>query len=125
LVTAVNPNQAVTFEICAFGDQPDCVVDGYTIHRNGVKIRLEDIDAPEIGLYQCWRELNLGLKAQMRLLELINAGPFEVVRVGKRDVDQYGRQLRTLYRNGQSLGLMLVSEGLAHRWEGHKHNWCG
>jgi hypothetical protein len=52
------------------------------------------------------------------MLELLNAGPFAVVRVGSRDEDQYGRKLRVVLRDRHSLGMILVSEGLARRWSG-------
>jgi len=64
------------------------------------------------------------LRATERLLELINAGPFEVVRSG-RDADRYGRKLRMLERHGRSLGEILVAEGLARRWDGARRGWCG
>jgi endonuclease YncB( thermonuclease family) len=45
-------------------------------------------------------------------------------RGGARDEDAYGRKLRVLERNGRSLGMVLVEEGLAHRWRGYKESWC-
>jgi micrococcal nuclease len=88
-------------------------------------IRLEDIDAPEIFDYKCGSELALGRHATERLLELINAGPFEVVNRSGRDEDRYGRKLRTVERGGRSLGDVLVAEGLARRWDGRRRSWCG
>ena len=41
-----------------------------------------------------------------------------------RDTDVYGRQLRVVTRDGQSLGMLLVAEGLAHVWDGGKRSWC-
>jgi endonuclease YncB( thermonuclease family) len=55
---------------------------------------------------------------------LLNAGPFEVLYTGGRNTDPYGRKLRVLERDGKSLGSILVSEGLAHIWDGSKHSWC-
>jgi micrococcal nuclease len=55
---------------------------------------------------------------------LLNAGPFSVVEYGSRDTDKYGRKLRDLTRGGKSLGSVLVSEGLAERWTGHRRDWC-
>jgi endonuclease YncB( thermonuclease family) len=54
----------------------------------------------------------------------MNAGPFEIVADGDRDNDVYGRQLRHINRNGQSLGDILIDEGLAAAWEGQHHAWC-
>ena len=41
------------FTLCGRGNQAQCVVDGDTIHYAGLKIRLEDIDAPETYEYKC------------------------------------------------------------------------
>jgi micrococcal nuclease len=112
------------FRLCAGRRQPNCVVDGDTIWHGGVKIRLADIDTPEVFSPKCASEAALGERATERLLELINAGPFEVVPSG-RDQDRYGRKLRILERHGRSLGDTLVAEGLARRWDGARRSWCG
>jgi len=113
------------FRLCAEARQPNCVVDGDTIWHGGVKIRIADIDTPEIFSPQCASEAALGRQATERLLELINAGPFEVVPSGSRDADRYGRKLRILERHGRSLGDTLVAEGLARPWDGARRSWCG
>ena len=112
------------FRLCAEGRQPNCVVDGDTIWYGGVKIRLADIDTPEVFSPKCASEAALGRQATERLLALINAGPFEVV-PGSRDEDRYGRKLRTIERNGRSLGDALIAEGLARPWDGARRSWCG
>jgi endonuclease YncB( thermonuclease family) len=109
---------------CASASEPTCVVDGDTLRYRGLKIRLADIDTPEIFSPECAAEKRLGLRARDRLIELINAGPVEMRRGGARDEDAYGRKLRVLERNGRSLGMVLVEEGLAHRWRGYKESWC-
>ena len=101
------------------------MIDGDTIRYGGVKIKLADIDAPETYQSKCSAELTLGRQATARLLELINAGPFDIVRSSGRDEDIYGRKLRLIERNGRSLGDALVAEGLARRWDGARHSWCG
>ena len=113
------------FTLCARARRPNCVIDGDTIRSDGVKIRLEDIDAPEVFSPKCPSELARGNRATERLLELINQGPFDLVRTGARDQDRYGRKLRTLERAGRSLGAILVAEGLARPWDGARHPWCG
>jgi micrococcal nuclease len=118
------PGSTGTFLLCAERRQANCVVDGDTIWHRGVKIRLADIDTPEVFSPQCAAEAALGRQATERLLELINAGPFQVVR-SDRDADRYGRKLRILERAGRSLGDTLVAEGLARRWDGARRSWCG
>jgi endonuclease YncB( thermonuclease family) len=100
------------------------VIDGDTIDVNGTRVRLADINAPEIASPKCTAEAALGRKAKRRLAELIGEGPIEVVSISGRDLDQYGRELRIVRRDGRSLGDVLVSEGLAQHWNGPRRVWC-
>jgi micrococcal nuclease len=126
----MNPAGAVVadgngaFTLCVRASQENCVIDGDTIRYGGIKIRLEDIDAPEVFSPRCASEARLGQRAAERLLHLMNSGPFQLVS-GARDEDRYGRKLRTIERGGRSLGEVLVDEGLARRWEGGRRSWCG
>ncbi|MCR6502549.1 thermonuclease family protein [Shinella sp. CPCC 101442] len=109
--------------ICVGTVRTTCVVDGDTIWIEGVKIRIADIDTPEIGEPKCESERALGHRAKDRLRELLNTGPFELVASG-RDEDKYGRKLRVVVRDGRSLGDQLVAEGLARTWSGRREPWC-
>lgn len=112
------------FALCKGKARITCVVDGDTIWYQGQKIRIADINAPEISHPQCDYEEDLGNKARDRLMGMLNAGAFSVVTEGSRDTDKYGRKLRDITRGGKSLGEVLVSEGLAERWTGHRRDWC-
>lgn len=101
-----------------------CVVDGDTIWLDGVKIRVADIDTPEISTPRCDAELALGLEARDRLVALLNEGDFSLETIGNRDEDRYGRKLRVILRSGRSLGDQLVAEGLARTWSGRREPWC-
>lgn len=122
--TAEKPNSlpAGTFAKCG-AERVTCVVDGDTFWLNGEKIRIADIDTPEVSQPKCADELALGIKATERLTALLNEGPFDLAATD-RDRDGFGRQLRVVIRNGKSLGEQLVDEGLAHRWNGGKEPWC-
>jgi endonuclease YncB( thermonuclease family) len=110
---------------CAPG-RASCVIDGDTIRLDDQSIRLADINAPETRGARCARERALGDRATRRLRQLINAGPFALVRpTFGRDADAYGRKLRRLERAGRSLGDVLVAEGLARPWTGRRRSWCG
>lgn len=111
------------FSLCGSGRRITCVVDGDTLWIGGEKIRVADINTPETAEPQCRSEAQLGERAKRRLVELVNAGPFEL-RQTDRDQDRYGRSLRVLVRNGRSLGATLVAEGLAHSWDGARRSWC-
>ena len=101
-----------------------CVVDGDTIWVDGVKIRVADIDTPEISSPRCDAEYALGIEARDRLVILLNEGEFALESIGNRDEDRYGRKLRVIVRSGRSLGDQLVSEGLARTWSGRREPWC-
>jgi endonuclease YncB( thermonuclease family) len=99
------------------------VVDGDTFWNEGVDIRVADIDAPETHPSRCPREADLGNRATLRFQELLNQGTFTLQSID-RDEDQYGRKLRVVIRDGQSLGMRLVDEGLARPWTGSRKPWC-
>lgn len=115
--------QSARFELCASGPRVTCVVDGDTFWLDGAKIRIADINTPETSQPSCAAEAQLGKRATRRLMDLLNEGPF-VLEVRGREVDRYGRMLRLVIRNGQSLGAILEAEGLAEHWNGHRKNWC-
>jgi len=124
-VVVLRPQRAPgEFRLCAGQRQANCVIDGDTIRYGGVKIRLADIDTPEVFSPKCASEAALGERATERLLALLNAGPIELVPI-ERDTDRYGRKLRVIERHGRSLGETLVAEGLARRWDGRRRSWCG
>ena len=100
------------------------VIDGDTFHYGGDKIRIADIDTPEVR-GRCAYEKALAAQATQRLEELLAAGPFELQPIPGRDEDRYGRKLRVVTRNGRSLGDRLVAEGLARTWTGRREPWCG
>lgn len=109
---------------CSNEPRINCVVDGDTLWSHGVKIRIADIDTPEISQPGCAAEKALGEEATIRLIELVNGGPFQMQAWPGRDEDKYGRKLRVLVRDGRSLGNILVSEGLARTWTGRRQPWC-
>lgn len=124
-VEPVEQGRAISarFGICSGGSDPTCVVDGDTFRLDGLRIRIADINTPEVSSPLCPAEAALGARASQRLTQLLNAGPF-VLAPADRDEDQYGRKLRIVMRDGRSLGSTLVAEGLAHAWRGHKESWC-
>lgn len=113
-----------SFGKCHQGQGYNCVVDGDTFLYRGQSIRIADINTPETYRPSCDREADLGAKATQRMLALLNEAPFTIEPYGNRTEDQYGRALRRVTRNGYSLGEILVSEGLAHRWTGRRLSWC-
>ena len=113
------------FALCVGGSRHTCVVDGDTIWLNGEKIRIADIDAPEISQPSCEAERIAGTRATERLTRWLNEGAFEVHPTpAGRDTDRYGRKLRVLARSGESAVTALEAEGLATRWGDSGREWC-
>ena len=122
-VSATTDTETANFSFCHSGGGTNCVVDGDTIWYQGNNIRIADIDTPETHPPSCAREAELGATATQRLQSLLNAGSFSVESTD-RDADRYGRQLRVLTRGGESIGGMLVEEGLARWYGGGRQSWC-
>ena len=100
------------------------VIDGDTFDYDGTRIRIADIDTPEVD-GRCASETALAARATTRLEVLLDRGPFELHPAPDgRDEDRYGRKLRIVTRDGQSLGNTLVGEGLARTWTGRREPWC-
>lgn len=121
----VQDRDAARFTRCLGGPRLNCVVDGDTFWYRGEKVRIADINTPEIGEPGCAREAALGERATERLTELLNAGPFTLAPGDpERDRDRHGRLLREVTRRGASLGATLEAEGLAEPWQGRRGDWC-
>ena len=114
---------AAAFAVCPPGPRTTCVVDGDTFWLEGEKVRIADINAPETHGAQCREERARGDAATVRLVALLNAGPF-TLEPYVRDRDKYGRLLRVVVRRGKSVGAELVAEGLAEPWRGRRSSWC-
>lgn len=122
--TPTSDSLSAAFSFCGGDRRVDCVIDGDTFWFQGEKIRIADIDTPELSPPRCEAERIKGEAAKARLRALLNAGKFSLS-AGLCDEDKYGRKLRTVTRAGRSLGDTLVNEGLARRWDGARHGWCG
>jgi micrococcal nuclease len=99
----------------------DHVHDGDTFTLcGGEKIRIADIDAPELpGSPKCgkrprgWCDFALGYRSRDALSAFLTSGP---VTIDRRAKDTYGRTLAIVTVNGQSAGTYLIGLGLARRW---------
>lgn len=120
---AMSESLTAKFSLCSGSPRINCVVDGDTFWFRGQKIRIADIDTPELSPPRCAREATLGEAAKHRLLTLLNAEAFSLV-TASRDEDRNGRKLRIVLRQGSSIGKTLIAEGLARPWEGHRGSWC-
>ena len=102
------------------------VHDGDTIRCNGEKVRIANIDAPELaGSARCngrhaggrnppWCDYPLGLRSRDALIRYLAGGQ---VRIWRSGTDRYGRTLARVTVNGRDAGAYLVSQGLARWWK--------
>jgi micrococcal nuclease len=122
---APGPDSALSSEASArFSPASVRVIDGDTFDHAGVRIRIADIDTPEVR-GRCAEETELAARATRRMAALLREGPFELQPTPDgRDEDRYGRKLRIVTRDGRSLGDRLVAEGLARTWTGRREPWC-
>jgi micrococcal nuclease len=117
--------ETARFAVCSGPVRYTCVVDGDTIWYRGEKIRIADLDTPEVSNPGCANEAMMGRRATQRLVTLLNAGPFTLEPNPEgRSQDKYGRTLKLVTRDGASLGEVLVREGLAEQWGGVRRAWC-
>lgn len=106
------------------GAGPLRVIDGDTFVLDRVRIRIADIDTPEVN-GRCPHETALAARATARTRQLLAPRTFELHPLPSgRDEDRYGRKLRIVTVGGQSVGDVLVAEGLARTWSGRREPWC-
>lgn len=99
------------------------VFDGDTFNLNGERIRISNIDTPELFSPKCPAEKRLARIARTRLMGLLADGQ-NVSLEREPKPDRYGRTLAKVSVNGKDIGQTLISEGLAAEWAGHRFNWC-
>lgn len=104
----------------AQGVRVSCVHDGDSFIVERERIRIADIDAPELD-GACAYESRLALQARDRLVVILNSEPYEIRRQGE---DRYGRTLAIVVNSRGSVGDQLVVEGLARTWSGRREPWC-
>lgn len=101
------------------------VTDGDTIRlRNGKRVRLVQIDAPELREGECYAK-----KSATALRSLLPRGTEVRLERDRRldDVDQYGRLLRYVHKGEKNVNLALTQRGAASVWffEGDRGKYAG
>lgn len=97
------------------------VHDGDSIRCGSERIRIENIDAPELpDSPKChprrsyaWCDYQAGYAARDALASFLSRGTVMVQRTG---TDRYGRTLARVSVNGQDAGAWLVSKNFARWW---------
>jgi endonuclease YncB( thermonuclease family) len=97
-----------------------CVIDGDTLWILGPdrsiteKVRLQNVNAPELRRPRSRRELNRAVAANEFLRERVERARSATIR--RRGKDRYGRTLARIAIDGSDLGRLLVRAGHAKRW---------
>ncbi|MFN3425917.1 MAG: thermonuclease family protein [Novosphingobium meiothermophilum] len=98
------------------------VHDGDTLHCGQERVRIANIDAPELpGSPKCdsrrgkpgWCDYDKARESRDALIAFLGKGRVMIKRQGK---DRYGRTLARVTVNGRDAGAWLVSIGLARPW---------
>ena len=98
------------------------VVDGDTLDVAGERIRIVNIDTPEMPpKAECASEADGALRARDSLDTFVRAGSVTLERTG---TDRYGRTLAHVRVDGEDAGEALVAAGLARPWDGRRRSWC-
>lgn len=94
------------------------IVDGDTVRLGRERIRILNIDAPEIGHPQCDAEEELGRRAGAELTRLLRGRQVTIARceTATRCTDVYGRTLARLSTPEGDVGETLIASGHALRW---------
>tara|TARA_B100000886_G_scaffold84202_1_gene54922 strand:+ start:646 stop:1017 length:372 start_codon:yes stop_codon:yes gene_type:complete len=106
-------------QYCYDGDTCYVMIDG-----NKAKIRLLELDTPEISKPKCEAELELGLEARDYLNNLIaNASLVEIKT--EYEKDYFGRTLAYLIIDGEDASAKIRSNNLGVIYErGNRKDWC-
>ena len=84
------------------------------------KIRVADINTLEVSSSECSRTVRTSHPAPY-----ITPSEWRVQLTSiDRDVDRYGRKLRIVTRDGESVGEVIFKEELAEEWTGRRSGWC-
>ena len=113
---------------CYDGDTCYVEVDGKIRNEDGelIKIRLLELDTPEISKPKCDQELERGLKARDYINNLIDiATTIEIETDFSIDNKYFNRILAHLIVDGENVSALLVQNGLGVVYKkGHKMDWC-
>jgi len=106
-------------QYCYDGDTCYVMIDG-----TKAKIRLLELDTPEISKPKCEAELELGLEARDYLNNLIaNASLVEIKT--EYEKDYFGRTLAHLIIDGEDASAKIRSNNLGVIYQrGNKEDWC-
>jgi micrococcal nuclease len=102
-------------------------IDGDTVEFDGERVRISNLDAPEMpGRARCAREAELALAAKAKLTTILSVrgARIELIRDTIRPKDRYGRTLGRITVDGVDVAEPLTAAGVARPWRGRSSDWC-
>ncbi len=101
------------------------VIDGDTYVCHDERIRVENIDAPELHA-RCAKELDAAWAAKLFAQQALDGALVIEVKIHeKRSRDRYGRTLARVLVDGYDLGSLMIEAGLARSYHGKQRlSWC-
>jgi endonuclease YncB( thermonuclease family) len=97
-------------------------VDGDTLDCAGRRVRLANIDAPELR-GRCPAETQMAERAKLAAMIAVANASVRVTPDGGKD--RYGRLLARVAIDGEDLGETLIAQGLARAYAGGaRRGWC-
>lgn len=117
------------YGLCRDQERGDCVADGATFWKDGVKYRIAGIETPEGYPGGCPHERDMAPIALSSLLDRLNeGGPVTIVALGPTPAGpllpgNVGRPARVTLKDGRSLADVLVAGGAVRR-SGAANPWC-
>lgn len=100
------------------------VIDGDTVRYGRLRLRIENLDAPDIGDHaRCALEAQRGRASKAYAEGLLRGRQVQIQPAGR--TDRYGRELVRLSIGGRDFGQSMISAGHGRPWRGRSSDWCG
>jgi micrococcal nuclease len=100
------------------------VIDGDTLVVNSERVRIANLDAPELSAHaRCHVEAQRGYAAKNHAIKLVSiASTVDVY--NRQGHDKYGRARAHVLIDGQDFGKRMIADGFARFWWGKGSSWC-
>lgn len=100
------------------------VIDGDTIDIRGERVRVVNLDAPDVGSHaRCPIEERRGQSAKAYAIRLVRAAS-NIGVTDRAGQDRYGRSLARVTLDGQDFAGMMIAAGHGRPWQGRSSDWC-
>lgn len=103
---------------------PLWVIDGDTIDVRGERVRIANLDAPDVGTHaKCALEEQRGQRAKAYAIRIIRSA-HSVAVADRQGHDRYGRSLARVIVDGEDFAGLMIRKGVARPWGGRSSDWC-